>query len=74
MEKEIVKYNRIKTELIKLAQCIDKCTENREKEFYQNICLEYSKELKNLKSAIEESYNIKICNCCNNEQKTSLFM
>lgn len=64
IEKELEKYNRIKIDLLKMAQCIDDCTEKSEKEFYQNICIEYSKELKKLKKSIESTYEIQLCKCC----------
>jgi hypothetical protein len=70
IEKELQKYNQIKTDLLKMAKCIDACTEKSEEEFYQNLCLEYSKELKNIKKTIEESYNVKICSCCKVEPST----
>lgn len=67
VEKEMIKYFRIKTDLIKMARCIDSCNEDEEREAYQNACLEYSKELKNIKKVIEESYGVKVCGCCFNQ-------
>ncbi|WP_235924804.1 hypothetical protein [Neobacillus sedimentimangrovi] len=64
IEMELKKYNRIKSDLLKMAKCIDSCSETSEKEFYQNVCLEYSKELKQIKKFIEDSYDIEICPCC----------
>lgn len=62
IEKEIEKINQIKIDLLKMSQCIEKCTEPQ-KELYQNICLEYSRELKKIKRSIEEIYDVKICEC-----------
>jgi hypothetical protein len=64
LENEFKKYNRIKIELLKMAKCIDACTEKSEEELYQNVCLEFSKELRQIKKSIEETYNIEICGCC----------
>lgn len=63
MEYKINKYNQIKTELLKMSKCIEYC-EASEVERYQDICLEFSKELKEMKKHIESTYGIEICNCC----------
>lgn len=62
IEKEIEKINQIKIDLLKMSQCIEKCAEPQ-KELYQNICIEYSRELKKIKKSIEAIYNVSICEC-----------
>lgn len=64
IESEIKKYNQIKIDLLKIAKCIECCEENYDVEMYQNIALEYSKKLKNVKKSIEKEYKIKLCVCC----------
>lgn len=63
IEEELKRYNRIKTDLLKMAKYIDVCANKSEEEFYQNICLEYSKELKKVKKCIESTHDVKICEC-----------
>ncbi|MCM3024988.1 hypothetical protein [Heyndrickxia ginsengihumi] len=63
IDENVMKYNQIKVDLLKIAQCIDCCTDN-EKELYQDIAMEYSKELRRIKSSIEEIYGIKLYGCC----------
>jgi Iap family predicted aminopeptidase len=64
IEKEIKKYNQIKIDLLKISKCIECCEEKKEEEMYQNIALEYSKELRNIKEYIEKEYKITFCNSC----------
>lgn len=64
IEKEFEKYNQLKIDLLKISKCIQCCDEKRDEERYQNIALEYSKELKNLTNMIEQEYKISLCNCC----------
>ena len=64
IEEELKRYTRIKLDLLKMAKCIDACANKSEEEFYQNICIEYSKELRNIKRSIESTYGIKICKYC----------
>lgn len=45
IEEELEKYNQLKIDLLKMSKCIEDC-DISQKELYQNICLEYSKELK----------------------------
>lgn len=61
---KVKKYNQIKMDMMRIVKCIDCCTENEEKEFYQNVAISYSKELRRVKGAIEDTYGIQICNCC----------
>lgn len=63
IEEKVVRYNQIKTDLLKIVKCIDCCNEN-EKDLYQNIAAEYSKELRRLKESIENVYGIELCGCC----------
>ena len=63
IEDEIKKYNQIKTDLLKMSQCLG-CCDASKKELYQNLCLEYSKELKEMKTLIERTYGVEVCNCC----------
>jgi tRNA A-37 threonylcarbamoyl transferase component Bud32 len=46
------------------SKCIKCCEEKSKKEMYQNIAIEYSKELKQLKEVIEKEYQIKLCCHC----------
>lgn len=64
IEKEFGKYNQLKIDLLKISKCIQYCEGKKDEERYQNIALEYSKELKNLTNLIEQEYNISLCNCC----------
>lgn len=61
---EIRKYNQLKIDLLKISKCVECCGEQKDREFYQNIALEYSKELKNLKKFIETEYEVSLCHCC----------
>ncbi|WP_243292139.1 hypothetical protein [Bacillus sp. FJAT-47783] len=63
IDKQLKKFNQLKIDLLKISQCIDYCSDEGEEEFYRNIALEYSKELKKLKEYIEKNYDIKFCNC-----------
>lgn len=56
LESELKKYQQIKIELLRMAKCIECCRES-EKEMYQNICFEYSKELRKVKEIIDSVYN-----------------
>lgn len=64
IDAEIEKYNQLKIDLLKISKCIECCEEKNKEEMYQNIALEYSKELKHLKKAIEKEYKIKLCCYC----------
>lgn len=61
---EIEKYNQLKIDLLKISKCIECCEEKSQEEMYQNIAIEYSKELKQLKEFIEREYEIKLCCYC----------
>lgn len=64
MEKEMQKCIKVKLDLLKVSRCIDYCQTAKEKDFYQNIALEYSIELKRIYSFLEDMYDLKICVCC----------
>ncbi|WP_375200845.1 hypothetical protein [Bacillus sp. RS11] len=61
LEDKLAKYNQIKIDLLKMSKHLDFCDETQ-KDLYQNICVEYSKELKEIKKALEQTYGIEICN------------
>ncbi|MBC6972435.1 hypothetical protein H9I32_08430 [Bacillus sp. Xin] len=63
IEEKVKKYNQVKADLMKIAQCIDYCSED-ERELYQDIALNYSKQLKHIKESIEKIYGVELCNCC----------
>lgn len=64
IEDEVLKYSKLKSDLLKIVRCIDCCTNENEKEMYQNIALEYSKGLKSLHNSIQKEYQITFCSCC----------
>lgn len=66
IEKEIKKFNQIKMDLLKISKCIEYCTEINQKEMYQNIAMEYSKELKHLSKYIQNEYQVTFCAGCKN--------
>ncbi|WP_230932275.1 hypothetical protein [Priestia sp. TSO9] len=63
LEEKVTKYNQVKIDLMKISQCIDCCSED-EKEIYQDIALNYSKQLKSIKESIESVYGVELCSCC----------
>ncbi|WP_456364983.1 hypothetical protein C1N73_34430 (plasmid) [Priestia aryabhattai] len=63
IESKVTKYNQVKIDLIKIFHCIDCCSED-EKEIYQDIALNYSKQLKSIKESIERIYGIELSGCC----------
>ncbi|ONK21377.1 hypothetical protein BLX87_22070 [Bacillus sp. VT-16-64] len=64
IEKELEQYTQLKIDLLKISNCIEYCEKKKYKEIYQNIALEYSKEMKNLKDTIEKEYQVILCKCC----------
>jgi hypothetical protein len=64
IDRDIRAYMRLKIDLLKIAECIDYCTEEKDKEHFRTEALHYSKELKKLRESIEETYGLKICQCC----------
>ncbi|HZH58980.1 MAG TPA: hypothetical protein VEY70_05320 [Metabacillus sp.] len=71
VDQNIKAYMQLKIELLKLAKCIDDCIEEKDKEHYRMEVLHYSNKLKKLKESIEETYELKICQCCfpSNDEK-----
>ncbi|QDQ03665.1 hypothetical protein [Bacillus sp. BD59S] len=53
IEEKVKRCNQVKIDLMKIAQCIDCCNED-EREFYQDIALNYSKHLKGIQKSIEK--------------------
>lgn len=53
IEEKVKKYNQVKIDLMKIAQCINCCNED-ERETYQDIALNYSKHLKCIQESIEK--------------------
>ena len=68
IESKVTKYNQVKIDLIKIFHCIDCCSED-EKEIYQDIALNYSKQLKSIKESIEKIYGVEISSCCSFSNK-----
>lgn len=66
IEHEFQKYNKLKVDLLKISKCIECCEEEKEQGFYQDLAMEYSKELKNLMKSIENEYHITLCDRCVN--------
>ncbi|WP_146553294.1 MULTISPECIES: hypothetical protein [Rummeliibacillus] len=66
LEDKLAEYNQIKIDLLKMSKHLDFCDETQ-KDLYQNICAEYSKELKKIKKALEQAYGIEICSCDNSK-------
>ncbi|MDF2083910.1 hypothetical protein [Bacillus pseudomycoides] len=67
IENNIVRYNELKIDLLNISKCIETC-EECDKEFYQDIAIQYSKRHREMKKFIEKTYNIKICECCSYEK------
>ncbi|MEY9980600.1 phosphoglycerate-specific signal transduction histidine kinase [Lysinibacillus sp. RC79] len=67
IEYKLRKYNQIKTDLLKISKCLEHC-DKAQKELYQNVCIEYSMELKKIKNSLESVYDVKIFQCCSEEQ------
>jgi len=68
LEEDIKKFNKVKLDLLRMSNCIETCKTNKEKDSYQNICIEYSKQLQALEESIEETYGIHLC-CCPTSKK-----
>jgi len=63
LEESVTEYNKVKSDLMKISQCIDCCNEDK-KEFYQDIALDHSRQLREIKESIESIYGIELCGCC----------
>ena len=48
IESNIKRYNELKIDLLNISKCIETC-EECDKEFYQNIAIQYSKKYKEIK-------------------------
>jgi hypothetical protein len=68
LEERVTEYNQIKSDLMKISQCIDCCSEDK-KEYYQDIALDRSKQLRSIKESIESIYGIELCGCCSVSDK-----
>jgi hypothetical protein len=64
IDRDLKAYMQLKIDLLKIAECIDYCIEEKDKEHFRARALHYSKELKKLKKSIEEVYGLKVCQCC----------
>ncbi|MED1559487.1 hypothetical protein [Bacillus paramycoides] len=62
IEKELLKYNNLKSDLISIARYID-CCEEKDICFYQDLAITYSERLKKLHEFIQTEYGIS--SCCN---------
>jgi len=63
IDEALSKHTQIKIDLLKISQCIQQCEEPNKK-YYQNICLQYSEQLKELTKVIEKKYGVKLYSCC----------
>lgn len=70
IEEKFEAYNKLKIDLLKISKCIE-CCEESQIELYQDLCIEYSKELKTMKKSIEETYGVELCSCCVTESEIS---
>ncbi|KYD20098.1 hypothetical protein [Saccharococcus caldoxylosilyticus] len=64
IDRDLKAYMQLKIDLLKITECIDYCTEEKDKEYFRMKALHYSKELKKLREYIEEIYGLKLCQCC----------
>ncbi|MET7021794.1 hypothetical protein [Bacillus mycoides] len=71
IEKDLVKYNNLKSDLLSIAKCID-CCEEKDVCFYQDLAIAYSERLKNLHDFINTEYGVNTCcsKCFENQQKS----
>ncbi|WP_033714495.1 hypothetical protein [Bacillus cereus] len=60
IEKELIKYNSLKSDLISIAKCIDYC-EEQDVCFYQDLAISYSERLKKFHDFIQKQYGINTC-------------
>jgi hypothetical protein len=67
IESNIRRYNELKIDLLKISKCLENC-EEYDKEFYQDIAIQYSKKHKEMKKFIEKTYDVKICECFSYEK------
>lgn len=57
LEKQLIKYNELKTEFLRVVKKIDSC-ELKEQPLYQRVALEYADYLKKFKSLLKQKYGI----------------
>lgn len=57
LEKQLIKYNELKTEFLRVVKKIDSC-EPKEQPLYQRVALEYTDYLKKFKSLLNQKYGI----------------
>ncbi|MFD0768954.1 hypothetical protein ACFQZ1_08530 [Bacillus sp. CGMCC 1.60114] len=62
IEKDLMKYNDLKTVLLSVARCID-CCEDQYVCFYQDLAISYSEQLKKFQDFIKQEYGVDLC--CN---------
>jgi hypothetical protein len=58
IETELQRYNMLKAELFQVCHCIDCCAEEEEKEFYRNVAIQYTKEMKRTQKVMCEMFGI----------------
>ncbi|MED1042455.1 hypothetical protein P4T62_28390 [Bacillus mycoides] len=64
IEKELMKYNNLKSVLLSVARCID-CCEKQDVCFYQDLAITYSEQLKKFQDFIKKEYGVDpYCNQC----------
>ncbi|GIN41986.1 hypothetical protein M3685_12425 [Heyndrickxia oleronia] len=63
LEKALEDYTNLKINLIKSSQCIKSCNEESEIEEYQDLCISYATEIKELKKVVKDTYGINLCVC-----------
>lgn len=63
IDKGIEKYTKVKLDLLMISKCIECCESESEKETFQNIAIEYSKELRRIYNSLEQ-HGLIICSCC----------
>lgn len=62
LEGIIENYQKLKIEMLQVIQCLDQCHE-KDREFYQERALIFSKELKNFRESIAKQHGIQMCKC-----------
>lgn len=64
IDRDLKAYMQLKIDLLKTAERINDCTEEKDKEHFRTKALHYAKELKKLREYIEEVHGLKLCQCC----------
>lgn len=60
IEKELMKYNTLRSDLLSISKCIN-CCEEKDVCFYQDLAISYSERLKKLHEFIQLEYGISAC-------------